>query len=362
MNTWRSIKHPRVAMLLMLLILPSSYLFFMPIDLKYLLLFILLGASYYKSIVDVKLRLVYLVVQLFIVAVIGAFYTPWSLCLGFYPAIVTGMLESYRRITQMVITMTAFFAVAIYFFYEQTMNTWQPYWIPAVLLLNGIPYIARVFQRSWETSMKLQDANEEIARLVKNAERQRIARDLHDTLGHTLSMITVKSELVERLIPQYPDQALKEAREVQTISRSVLLQVRELVSDMQAIDIAEEVQNAREMLESAGIEFNYEKNKTIAAAPTIRFILGMCLRECITNVVKHSGANICTVSLHEESDEFVLFIQDDGIGMEKENTRHDQFGNGLLGMKERLLLIEGKLSYESSKTDGTKVTITVPKK
>lgn len=208
--------------------------------------------------------------------------------------------------------------------------------------------------------IKLQGANDEISRLIKNEERQRIARDLHDTLGHTLSLITLKSELVERLIAENPDQASKEARAVQNISRSVLLKVRELISDMQSVDLGEECERAAQICESAGISFKLERNDELSGAPPIiRNILSMCLRECVTNVVKHSGASTCTIHLEEEPGKYILQVRDDGVGMAKEN--HDQFGSGLLGMKERLLLIEGKLEMAAGQTRGTKITVIVPK-
>ncbi|MFD2045076.1 sensor histidine kinase [Ornithinibacillus salinisoli] len=362
MRTQLLIKHSKETALLGLLILPVSYLFFMPVEPGYLVLFLILGISYYKSLADDKFRIVYIIVQLGTVAIIGAFYTPWSLCLGFYPAIVTGLLDSYRIITRIMLSMTIFYAGAISLYYMLSLDEFQPYWIPVVLSLYVIPYVIRALYRSWETSMKLNRANKEIERLVKNAERQRIARDLHDTLGQTLSMITVKSELVERLIPTDKEQAMAEVREVQTISRSILLQVRELVSDMQSINIEDELKHAVSILHTAGIRFIHEKNPSTSIDSTIEHILGMCLRECITNVVNHSNAETCTISLQEFQEEYVLVVKDDGKGMNKENTRFDEFGNGVLGMRDRLLLIEGKINYESSLSQGTKVTITVPKK
>ncbi|MGP4039784.1 sensor histidine kinase [Gracilibacillus sp. D59] len=356
------IKHSKKTALLGLLILPVSYLAFMPVEPGFLVLFLILGFSYYKSLANDKYQIVYIIVQLGAVAMIGAFYTPWSLCLGFYPAVVTGLLDSYRIITRIMISMTVLYVGAIILYYMQSVDHVQPYWIPVVLSLYVIPYVIRILNQSWEMNMQLHRANKEIERLVKNAERQRIARDLHDTLGQTLSMITVKSELVERLIPTDKDQAIAEVREVQTISRSILLQVRELVSDMQSINFEDELKHAKSILHSAGIRFIHETNTATSIEPTIEHILGMCLRECITNVVNHSNAETCTVSLQELREEHVLVVRDDGKGLGKENTRFDEFGNGVLGMRDRLLLIEGKINYESSQSEGTKVTITVPKK
>ncbi|MFB4166829.1 hypothetical protein [Virgibacillus sp. JSM 102003] len=120
----------------------------MPVEQGYLVLFIVLGITYYKSVANEKYRIVYIIVQLGTVAILGAFYTPWSLCFGFYPAVVTGLLDSYRLITRIMITMTFLYAGAIFVFYMQTLNQFQPYWIPVVLSLYVIPYVISVFYRS----------------------------------------------------------------------------------------------------------------------------------------------------------------------------------------------------------------------
>lgn len=346
------------------LIIPFIYLFCIPFRPAWfeLILFLIFAAGYRQGYVHKKWREMYIIVQIIAVALMGAMDTPWLLTLGLYPAISMSMLASYRRISWMAGIMIAFFcSSSIFIFHEQLSVLWHYEWLPIVLGLIALPYILKVSQRSYEVKIKLQDANIEISRLIKNEERQRISRDLHDTLGHTLSLITLKSELVERLISVHPDQALQEARDVQQISRSTLLQVRELVSDMQSIDIEEEFRRAEEIFHSAGIAFERHNNNSVKTAPIIRNIIGMCLRECVTNVIKHSGANKCSVNLYEEPGEYKLYVQDNGIGMTKDNNRLEQFGNGLLGMKERLLLIEGKLELVSDQAWGTKVTITVPK-
>ncbi|WP_051250684.1 sensor histidine kinase [Paenibacillus harenae] len=344
------------------LIIPFIYLFCLPFRPAWfeMLLFLLFAAAYRQSYANAKRREIYIFVQVFAISFMGAVEAPWLLSLGLYPAISMSMLASYRRISRMVGIMTTCFFGSIVFFYEQLSIPWRYEWLPIIAALMFVPYIFRMYQRSCEVKAELQNANDEIARLIKSEERQRIARDLHDTLGHTLSLITLKSELVERLIAGYPDQALQEARDVQKISRSTMLQVRELVSEMQSIDIEEEIRRAEEMFHTAGIAFEC-LNRSERTASIIQNILGMCLRECVTNVIKHSGADKCSVNLCEAPGVYMLHVQDNGIGMTKNDNRLEQFGNGLLGMKERLLLIEGKLELASDQAWGTKVTITVPK-
>ncbi|WP_188456729.1 sensor histidine kinase [Virgibacillus oceani] len=350
---------------LMTLVLPFIYLLFGPFNQAWfvnMLLFLVLAASFWQGLEHSKYRQIFIVIQLVSVSLMGALYSPWSLVMGFYPALVMGMLPSKRHITRMVGLMAAFFAVALFYFYQLSHVPWRFEWVPLVIVPMILPYVSKAIQHSVEVSMKLKYANEKIAHLIKNEERQRIARDLHDTLGHTLSMIAVKSELVERLISEHPEQAMEEAHSVQNISRTALLQVRELISDMQAIDIEEEIEHATDILQSKGIQFiQHGTIDNMTAAPIIRNILGMCLRECITNVVKHSHAKTCTLSLYEERGKYVLIVRDDGIGIAIDKNRLEQYGNGLFGMKERLLLIGGRLEVNSNVAHGTEITIHVPK-
>ncbi|GGB57322.1 sensor histidine kinase [Virgibacillus dakarensis] len=324
------------------------------------LLFFIIATAHLISILNAKHRTFFIIVQLVAIALWGAFLNPWELSFGFYPALVIGKYSSFRKITGMTVLMAVLFAGSAGFYFLRESNPLYLGWYSILLILFLLPYMVRMIRKSHEMKLGLQYANDEISRLIKNEERQRIARDLHDTLGHTLSLLTLKGELVERLIPQNPDQASKEAREIQNISRSVLLQVRELISDMQSIDLGEECQQAAQICESAGISFKVERNDELSGAPPIiRNILSLCLRECVTNVVKHSGAHRCTIRLEEEPGRYILQVEDDGVGIAKEN--HDQFHSGLLGMKERLLLIEGKLEMTTGETKGTKITIIVPK-
>ncbi len=353
--------HVRLPWETMMLLPPLISMIIFPQQTGYnYLLFFIIATAHLISIMNAKHRSFFIIVQLVAVAIWGAILNPWELSFGFYPALVIGKYPSYRKITGMTVLMAVLFAGSTWFYFLREPNPLYLGWYSILLILFLLPYIVRMIRKSHEMKIGLQYANDEISRLIKNEERQRIARDLHDTLGHTLSLLTLKGELVERLIPQNPDQASKEARGIQNISRSVLLQVRELISDIQSIDLGQECQQAAQICESAGISFKLEQSVRLSAvSPIIRNILSLCLRECVTNVVKHSGARACTIRLEEGPGTYILQVEDDGVGIAKE--KHDSFGSGLLGMKERLLLIEGKLDMATGETKGTKITITVPK-
>lgn len=206
-----------------------------------------------------------------------------------------------------------------------------------------------------ELEKQLDQANQQIKELVKREERLRIARDLHDTLGHTLSLLTLKSQLVQRLTAIDPERARIEAKEMEVTSRAALKQVRELVSDMRAATIAEELLQIQQFLKAAGIDYHYNGEDDFAEiSPFTQNIMSLCLREAATNVVKHSRAKNCFISIYRTSDHFKVIIKDDGIGM----ADHHSYGNGLNGIKERLDLIDGTLFLFNH--NGTVLEMTVP--
>ncbi|WP_138494483.1 sensor histidine kinase [Paenibacillus pinistramenti] len=232
--------------------------------------------------------------------------------------------------------------------------------VPAMIVGIIAPLAIRVSIRSRELKGQLVQANEEIARLSKMEERQRISRNLHDTLGHTLSLIALKSELVEKLALKRPEQAAQEAKDIQMTARAALKQVRELVSDMASVTVQEELGNAKRILAAAGIELTVRQPEEPAELePFAENVLGMCLRESVTNVVKHSQASLCTITLQPEAHQFKLIISDDGTGLGESGVWSQ--GSGLRGMKERLGLINGQLDMSSPPGGGVSVCLTVPR-
>lgn len=218
-----------------------------------------------------------------------------------------------------------------------------------------VPFGIKSMNSRIELEKELTEANEKIEELVKREERMRIARDLHDTLGHTLSLITLKSQLVSKLVKKDSERAGLEAKEIERTSRIALTQVRELVSDMRSVSITEVLVESESILESAGISYHFDSEintNNISAIP--QNILSMCLKEAVTNVVKHSEAKNCYVMLEQIAGKIQLIIEDDGIGFPENKDN----GNGLHGMSERLRLIDGKLEIRAEK--GTKLVFTVP--
>ncbi|WPF79121.1 sensor histidine kinase [Bacillus velezensis] len=205
---------------------------------------------------------------------------------------------------------------------------------------------------------KLEYANERIADLVKLEERQRIARDLHDTLGQKLSLIGLKSDLARKLIYKDPEQARTELKSVQQTARTSLNEVRKIVSSMKGIRLKDELGNVRQILEAAGIDFVYEEKEAPKHISLLNEnIVSMCIKEAVTNVVKHSGAKVCRITIQQLWKEVVITVEDDGSFQCKED-RFFSKGHGLLGMRERLEFANGSLAIDTAA--GTKLTMRIP--
>jgi len=195
-------------------------------------------------------------------------------------------------------------------------------------------------------------AQEEIEHLAKVAERERIARDLHDVLGHTLSVIALKSELASKLMERDPQQAGNEIREVEQISRQALSEVRDAIRGYRAKGLAAELAQAKTTLETAGLTVQCDAASTVQLPPMQESVLALAVREAVTNVVRHAGARTCRLRLEQENGSCRLEIQDDGRGGSSLE------GNGLRGMRERVQMLGGTLDRISD--DGTTLTITLP--
>jgi len=210
---------------------------------------------------------------------------------------------------------------------------------------------------------QLEDANKRISELVKLEERQRIARDLHDTLGQKLSLIGLKTDLAGKLVASNPDAALAELQDVRATARTALKEVRELVTEMRGTRLEDELFRIRQILKAAGIECSVEGElEHMNTSLLAENVAGMCLKEAVNNVVKHSSASLCSITMESTASEFILKVKDDGVGIAALNERAlPARGNGLRGMKERLEFVNGSLAVSSSSSGGgTAVTIKVP--
>jgi two-component system, NarL family, sensor histidine kinase DesK len=222
-------------------------------------------------------------------------------------------------------------------------------WVTGVIFIVGIGNIF-VGERVRQGAL-LRQAREDVEEMAKLAERERIARDLHDLLGHTLSVIALKSELASKLADRDPARAAAEIRDVERVSREALSEVRAAVEGYKGRGFSGELHSARRTLGSAGVRLDASV-RAVTLSPRHETVLALALRETITNVVRHARASVCRVALGVDDGELVLMIQDDGVGGPVRE------GNGLIGMRERIRAVGGTLVVDTER--GVRVCVRLP--
>ncbi|WP_424767937.1 histidine kinase [Paenibacillus sp. sgz302251] len=232
-----------------------------------------------------------------------------------------------------------------------------PFILISLIVVILLPFNTHSRIKQEQLEGKLEDANKRISELVKLEERQRIARDLHDTLGQKLSLIGLKSDLAGRLMSTNPEKAQAEIDDVRQTARTALKEVREMVTQMRGTRLEDELFRVKQILKAAEIEFEFEGDVQLEDTNAMtENVLSMCLKEAVTNVVKHSGAHHCSVTIDSSRTEVVMQVKDNGIGIAEKAKNYR--GHGLQGMKERLEFVNGSLEIVSK--DGTMLIITVP--
>ncbi len=209
-----------------------------------------------------------------------------------------------------------------------------PFVVASVPIVAANTFIAR--QKRADTKLRM--AHEEIEQLAAVAERERIARDLHDVLGHTLSVIVLKAELAGRLIDRDPQRAAQEIADVEKTARTALSEVREAIGGYRSQGLPAEMELARNTLQAAGVSLACESPlpQLHAAEETV---LCLAVREAVTNIVRHAQATHCRMRFTASGDGYhSLLITDDGT-----NPKLHE-GNGLRGMRERVQSVGGRLS------------------
>ncbi|MDQ3160247.1 MAG: sensor histidine kinase [Pseudomonadota bacterium] len=224
-------------------------------------------------------------------------------------------------------------------------------WLPPTILIIGI--IVNVERASEALSAALRLSHDEVRRLAATAERERIGRDLHDLLGHTLSLITLKLELARKLSERDPGASRRELADAERVARSALPEVRSALTGIRSTDLAAELASARLMLESSQVHLDYEPPPDYLPQELERG-LSLVLREAATNITRHAGAGRARILFTREGDVLQLLISDDGRG----GINID--GNGLAGMRERVRDLGGTMSIESPRGRGTRLLVRVP--
>jgi two-component system, NarL family, sensor histidine kinase DesK len=227
------------------------------------------------------------------------------------------------------------------------------FWGPALFFSIVMGAVTIHTMQRHRVNRRLRMAQQEVEHLAKVAERERIARDLHDVLGHTLSLVILKSELASKLADKDAARAAAEIRDVERISREALAQVREAVRGYRSAGLATELCHAQEALEAAGIQVAASAEAP-ALSPAQESVLVLALREAVTNVVRHAQATACRLQVRRAESCCELVVADNGRG----GASPDGFG--LSGMRERVQSLGGSLERDGS--HGTTLRIRLPLK
>jgi two-component system, NarL family, sensor histidine kinase DesK len=223
-----------------------------------------------------------------------------------------------------------------------------------MLTIVAIGAMMAAFARKIQANRELEAAREELARLAVSEERLRIARDLHDLLGHTLSVVALKSELAARLVDRDPARARGELEEVQEVTRHALAEVREAVHGYRRLALADAVDGARTALTAAGIDCRVE-GRAGTLPDEVEDVLAWAVREATTNVVRHSDARTCSIRLQSTDGGVELEVADDGSARST-----GEGGTGLRGVAERAEKLRGTLEVGARRAGGFRVKLTVP--
>jgi two-component system sensor histidine kinase DesK len=232
-------------------------------------------------------------------------------------------------------------------------------WESAVAPFAIVGFSMIIVNRLVLTVRELRAARVEITRLAVAEERLRFARDLHDLLGHSLSSITLKSELAGRLLPVAPDKAAAEVRDIEGVARNALREVREAVAGYRQPTLDEELASAQQILEAAGIACQIERS--VGVLPNdVDAVLAWTVREGTTNVIRHSHAKHCEICLMQESEEIHAEISDDGVGFSSPSDETNVNGSGLSGLAERVAASSGKFEAKTPSGGGFSLRVSLP--
>jgi two-component system sensor histidine kinase DesK len=224
-------------------------------------------------------------------------------------------------------------------------------WVPTLFFGTLVALSSLHFATVELKNRELAASREEVRRLAVLAERERISRDVHDLLGHTLTLVAVKADLAGKLVDRDPALARVELEEIRLAARRGLADVRAAVTGMRSTTLAAEVAGARQALATADVALDAHL-ATGELPASVETALALVLREATTNVVRHANAARCRLRLERRGGEVVLEVRDDGHGLAAGE------GNGVKGMRERLALLGGTL--ELARDRGTVLTARVP--
>jgi len=315
----------------------------------------------------------WMIVLTFVLGLVTFPWNPGASCLFvFAAAFVPFSVVSLRRVLSLFLLLALIVLGEGYYFTVRvphgTFHVGWPNTLIGIFIMMVVGGGNIFFAQQRRADKQLHSAQEENLALAAVAERERIARDLHDVLGHTLSVIVLKAELAKRLVGGDPQRAATEIADVERIARTALAEVREAIGGYRARGLAAEIEAARRTLDSAGVTLITGNglgapSMTVPSSwvgsalnPAEETVLALALREAVTNIVRHARATTCTLRFVAEDGSRRLVIEDDGQTAAARTPLRE--GNGLRGMRERVESIGGH--FQLDREHGTRLLITLP--
>ncbi len=287
-----------------------------------------------------------------LITVLGIYEGSVMLVFGFVFADTIGRAKNKWYIASAMMMIALMFIIVLWIEMGVLFKI-PPYLIPIMIIQLVFPVLIYFIEKTKNLQSELAEVN---TQLVQQEERQRIARDLHDTIGHTLTMIKLKTELTTKLVDKDPNKVKDELNDILSTTRTALKQVRELVSDMNFISLEKELLHCKKSLQSANILVEI-KNKCsqVLLSSVEETMLSLCVREATTNILKHSQAKNCMIAIECINNLYNIKIIDDGVGLENKGL-----GNGLSSIRERMTNVQGTASFETNLTGGFVVALQLP--
>ncbi len=284
-----------------------------------------------------------------ILCIAGTIITPGTQSLFGFAAYFFGFNFTFKKGFAGLITIIASIFLSAYLF-----DFYDAYFITPAFIISIALFFFGNTERKERIHQQQDDLSQQaIEQLAAVAERERIGRDLHDIIGHSLSSIALKADLAEKLIKAEKNtEAKQEIAAVAQLSRNILSQVRHAVSGLKTRDLYSQLQQLK--IELSQQNFIVEiPSKTPSLPDNISSAFTLILMEAVTNILRHSNGNKVAIKIQAQTDAYVLTIFDDG------NSKNIKYGNGLTGIKERSQQLHG--SFTLSQTQGFTIKVTIPK-
>jgi two-component system, NarL family, sensor histidine kinase DesK len=222
----------------------------------------------------------------------------------------------------------------------------------------GVGFIMILVRDLRQSNDELRMARSEIARLAVAEERERFARDLHDLLGHSLSVIAIKAELARRVLPTDPERSGAEVADIESVARSALNEVREAAAGYRRPTLDGELEGARVALTAAGVECKIDRDRD-EVDPETEAVLAWAVREGATNVIRHSTAHLCVLRITSAPDSTAVEVVDDGSAATLESQAAS--GHGLAGLRERVTALRGTMAAGPLASGGYRLSVVLPR-